>query len=131
MQGHWAINEPSEHELTNTLEKFASLGLKIQVTELDISVYPKEHDARERKPADADTAFSIEKENAQAEKYKMCFETFKKYKHVISGVTFWNISDRHSWLDNFPVRDRKDYPLLFDKNLAPKKAYWEIVKIAE
>ena len=49
LQGHWAINEPSEAELTNTISKFVDLGLKIQVTELDISVYNKEHDARERK----------------------------------------------------------------------------------
>jgi endo-1,4-beta-xylanase len=47
---------------------------------------------------------------------------------VITGVTFWNISDRNSWLDNFPVRNRKDYPLLFDRHLKPKKVYQEVVK---
>ncbi len=41
------------------------------------------------------------------EKYTMCFKVFRKYKNVLSGVTFWNISDRSSWLDNFPVRGRK------------------------
>lgn len=128
LQGHWAINEPSQLQLDSTLKEFADLGLKIQITELDISVYPKEHNARERRPEDADTAFSPAKEARQMEVYKMCFELFRKYRKVISGVTFWNISDRHSWLDNFPVRGRKDYPLLFDKNLQPKKAYWEVVK---
>jgi endo-1,4-beta-xylanase len=59
--------------------------------------------------------------------YSMCFETFRKYKKVLSGVTFWNISDRHSWLDQFPVPGRKDYPLVFDKDLKPKKAFWKIV----
>ena len=100
----------------------------MQITELDISVYPKEHDARQRKPEDADTAFTAEKEQKQLEVYKMSFELFRKYRNHISGITFWNISDRNSWLDNFPVRGRKDYPLLFDKNLKPKKAYWEVVK---
>jgi endo-1,4-beta-xylanase len=57
----------------------------------------------------------------------MAFELFRKYRNVISGVTFWNVSDRYSWLDNFPVQNRKDYPLLFDKNLQPKKAYREVV----
>ena len=128
LQGHWAINEPSEMQLDSTIKKFADLGVKVQVTELDISVYPKEHNARERKAEDANTQFTPEKENAQLEKYKMCFKLFRKYRDVISGVTFWNISDRDSWLDNFPVRGRKDYPLLFDKNLQPKKAYWEVVK---
>jgi endo-1,4-beta-xylanase len=127
LQGHWAVNEPSEKQLDSTISRFADLGLKVQVTELDISVYPKEHNARERKPADADTSFSSEKEKQQMEMYAMCFKSFRKYKQVISGVTFWNISDRHSWLDNFPVQGRKDYPLLFDQNLQPKKAFWEVV----
>lgn len=128
LQGHWAINEPSREQLDSTIKRFADLGLKIQITELDISVYPKEHNARERKPEDADTSFSAEKENKQIEEYKMCFELFRKYKNVISGVTFWNVSDRRSWLDNFPVRGRKDHPLLFDKDLKPKKVFWEVVK---
>jgi endo-1,4-beta-xylanase len=127
LQGHWAINEPSASQLESTLSRFSTLGLKMQITELDISVYPKEHDARERKPSDYDTVFTADKEKKQIEVYKMCFELFRKYRAHISGVTFWNISDRHSWLDNFPVRGRKDYPLLFDKELKPKKAYWEVV----
>jgi endo-1,4-beta-xylanase len=84
--------------------------------------------ARERKPEDADTAFTPQREQKQIEVYKTAFDLFRKYNNVLFGVTFWNISDRHSWLDDFPVQERKDYPLLFDKNLQPKKAYWEIVK---
>jgi len=128
LQAHWAINEPSREQLDSTIKRFADLGLKVQITELDISVYPKEHEARQRRTEDANTAFTPEREEAQREKYKMAFELFRKYKKVISGVTFWNISDRHSWLDDFPVQGRKDYPLLFDKDLQPKKAYWDVVK---
>jgi endo-1,4-beta-xylanase len=128
MQGHWAVNEPSASQLDSTIKRFAQLGLKIQITEMDISVYPKEHNARERKPEDANTVFTAEREQQQLAVYKMCFDLFRKYKNVISGVTFWNVSDRYSWLDNFPVRNRKDYPLLFDKDLKPKKAYWEVVR---
>ena len=128
LQGHWAINEPSGEQLEKTLEDFSSLGLTMQITELDISVYPKEHNAREGKAADVDTVFTTEKEQKQIEVYKTCFGLFKKYRKNISSVTFWNISDRHSWLDNFPVRGRKDYPLLFDAQLTPKKVYWEILK---
>lgn len=127
LQGHWAINEPSKEQLDSTLQLFAGLGLQLQVTELDISVYPKEHAARERRPEDNNSAFTPEREQQQLEKYKMVFELFRKYRAHIAGVTFWNISDRYSWLDNFPVRGRKDYPLLFDKDGQPKKAYWEVV----
>lgn len=128
LQGHWAVNEPSMGQLDSTLRRFSELGVKLQVTELDISIYPKEHDARQRRAEDMDTTFSAAKEQAQLAVYKMSFDLFRKYKNAISGVTFWNISDRYSWLDNFPVRRRKDYPLLFDKNLKPKKAYWEVTK---
>ncbi|OLY93494.1 endo-1,4-beta-xylanase [Cnuella takakiae] len=128
LQGHWAVNEPSREQLESTLRDFAATGLKMQITELDISVYPKEHDARPARPEDKDTAFSAIREQQQRDVYKMSFELFRKYRKQLTGVTFWNISDRTSWLDNFPVRNRKDYPLLFDKNLQPKKAYFDIVQ---
>ncbi len=127
LQGHWAINEPSAAQLDSTLADFSKLGLQIQVTELDISVYPKEHVARERKPEDNLTDYTPEKETMQTAVYKNCFALFKKYKKYIGGITFWNVSDKSSWLDNFPVKGRKDYPLLFDKDLNPKKAYWGVV----
>jgi endo-1,4-beta-xylanase len=128
LQAHWALNEPTREQLENTLSDFSKLGLKLQITELDISVYPKEHSSRERKPEDDKAEFSEDKKQKQAAVYKMCFELFRKYKSSISSVTFWNVSDRYSWLDNFPVRGRKDYPLLFDANLKPKQAFWEVVK---
>lgn len=128
LQGHWSIYEPSESELDLTLKGFSRLGLKVQITELDVSVYPKEHSRRERKPEDADDAYTPEREQRQVEMYKTCFALFRKYKKIISGVTFWNISDRRSWLDQFPVPNRKDYPLLFDKDMQPKKAFWEVVR---
>lgn len=131
LQGHWAINEPSEKELENTLKQFSGLGLKMQITELDISVYNKEHDARGRKEEDSNTNFTPAREDAQIEMYRRIFRLFGKYRKTLSGVTFWNISDRSSWLDNFPVRGRKDYPLLFDQQLQPKRVYWEVVKTVQ
>ncbi len=128
LQGHWAVNEPSRGQLDSTLSRFAQLGVKLQITELDISVYPKEHDARDRRAEDANTAFTTERERKQLEVYKMCFGLFRKYRGAITGVTFWNISDRHSWLDDFPVKGRKDYPLLFDQDLKPKKAFHAVTK---
>ncbi|HVZ25980.1 MAG TPA: endo-1,4-beta-xylanase, partial [Sediminibacterium sp.] len=127
LQSHWAINEPRAGQLDSTLHDFSQLGLQMQITEMDISVYPKEHNARQRKAGDEQIAFTPEKEQAQMEQYKTCFQLFEKYREQISSVTFWNVSDRSSWLDNFPVRGRKDYPLLFDQQLKPKKAYWAIV----
>lgn len=126
LQGHWSIFEPSEKELRDAIEKFSSLGLKVQFTELDVSIYRWEKFDRERKSGESDV-LTPELEQQQLEKYKMFFNVFREYKDVITGVTFWNISDKHTWLDNYPVKGRKNYPLLFDQQLKPKKAYWEVV----
>jgi len=127
LQGHWSVYEPTAQELDESINKFASLGLKVQITELDISVYPKEHERREKKPTDI-SSFPPEIQQKQAEHYKMLFEVFRKHKNHLTGVTFWNLSDKSTWLDTFPFPGRKDYPLLFDQNLEPKKAYWEVIK---
>ena len=126
LQAHWSVNEPSENELRTAIERFASLGLKIQFTELDISIYKWEKNSRRRQPGEPDV-FTPELEQKQVEKYKMVFSLFRKYRKNVSGVTFWNVSDRSTWLDTYPVPGRKNYPLLFDQQLQPKKAFWEVV----
>ena len=126
LQAHWSINNPSREQLEKSIQMFSSLGLQVQFTELDVSVYSGNQGGQliqgqaQRQVA----VFTPEMEQKQLEKYKMMFEVFRKYKKEITGVTFWNVSDRYSWLDG---RGRKNFPLLFDQNLKPKKAYWEVV----
>ncbi len=126
LQGHWSIYEPSEEVLRSTIDAFTDLGVQIQITELDVSVYPKEHSRRARTAEDDDT-LTEEMKTKQAEQYEMIFRVFREKKDAIQAVTFWNISDRQSWLDNFPVQGRKDYPLLFDQNFQPKESYYKVV----
>lgn len=125
-QAHWSLQEPDESALRSAIERYSSLGLKIQITELDLSIYPWEISKRMKRPDESDV-FTAELENKQVAKYAMIFKVFREYKNVITNVTFWNISDRYSWLNEFPVMGRKNYPLLFDRNLQPKKAYWEVI----
>jgi endo-1,4-beta-xylanase len=127
LQGHWSIYEPSEKELRDALNKYSALGVAIQITELDMSIYPWEKFQREKKPGESD-AFTPELEQRQLEQYKKVFSILREYRNVVTGVTFWNISDRYTWLDYYPVPGRKNYPLLFDRDLKPKKAFWEVVK---
>lgn len=126
LQAHWNVSEPSAAQLDKTMEDFAELGLKVQITELDISVYGKGN--MKQAVGDTSTGFTAEMQQQQLEQFRRCFESFRKFRSILTGVTFWNISDRHSWLDNFPIRGRKNYPLLFDKELKPKKAFWAVVK---
>lgn len=131
IQGHFSIYEPTEPELREALDKYGELGVDVQITELDVSVYHKEHSAREPRPEDENDAFTPEQEQKQIEQYEMLFKVFREYSETLSSVTFWNISDRYSWLDNFPVRGRKNYPLLFDEELKPKKAYKKVIDFEE
>ena len=127
LQGHWSLQEPTEPELRAALDQYKALGLKIQITELDVSIYPWEKDRRAKRPGESD-AYTPELEQKQAAQYKMFFKVFRDYKDVLTGVTFWNISDKYTWLDTYPVADRKNYPLLFDQQQQPKKAFYEVVK---
>jgi endo-1,4-beta-xylanase len=126
LQGHWSVNNPSREELEKSIQMFSSLGLQVQVTELDVSVYAGRQGGQliQGQRRDTTTGFTPEMEEQQREKYKMVFDVFRQYKKSLTGVTFWNVSDYYSWLDG---RGRKNYPLLFDKNRQPKKAYWDVV----
>jgi endo-1,4-beta-xylanase len=127
LQGHWSIQNPSEEKLKKSIEEYASLGLKVQVTELDLSIYSDSNtpDATDKTRL---SNFSPELQQQQATQYGKLFNVLRQYKGTLTGVTFWNLSDRYSWLDNFPVRGRKNYPLLFDEELKPKQAYWNVIK---
>ncbi|MCL4640890.1 MULTISPECIES: endo-1,4-beta-xylanase [Olivibacter] len=126
LQGHWSIFEPSTSDLEQALERYASLGLQLHFTELDVSVYPWEKERRRKRPGEID-ALTPALEEKQIAQYEMIFSVFRKYKSHITSVTFWNLSDRYSWLDHYPVQGRKNYPLLFDRNLERKKAYYKVV----
>lgn len=126
LQGHWSIYEPTAAALEESITKFAGLGLAVQITELDVSVYAKEHQRRAKQATDQGE-FTPELAAKQAAHYNMLFEVFRKHRGQLTGVTFWNVSDKSSWLDNFPVPGRKDYPLLFDQQYRRKKAYQEVI----
>ncbi|MEO7531698.1 MAG: endo-1,4-beta-xylanase [Sediminibacterium sp.] len=126
LQGHWSVNNPSREELEKSITMFSSLGLQVQVTELDVSVYAGRQGGQLiQGQRDTSNTFTPEMEQQQRDKYKMAFDVLRQYKGMVTGVTFWNVSDRYSWLDG---RGRKNYPLLFDMNRQPKKAFWDVVK---
>ncbi len=126
LQGHWSIYEPTAQQIDESITTFSSLGLTVQITELDVSVYAKQHERREATAADK-SEFTQAMNDRQVAQYNRLFAVFRKHRDKLSGVTFWNLSDKSSWLDNFPVKGRKDYPLLFDQNYGPKKSFSAVV----
>lgn len=119
IQGHWNIYDTKAEDIRNAIEKYSSLGIDVQITELDVSCYHWNEPSGLQSPTD-------EMMKLQEKKYGEIFEIFREYSDVISGITFWGPSDEVSWLNNFPVRGRKNWPLLFDTNQRPKGSFWRV-----
>lgn len=129
MQGHWGLDEPSITEIEKTIQKFAELDdltdkydFEIQITELDITMFSWGDESKPDEPSE-------EMLKKQARRYEDLFELFIEYSDIISGVTFWGVADDATWLDNFPVENRNDWPLLFDENHEPKDAFWKVIDL--
>jgi endo-1,4-beta-xylanase len=65
-----------------------------------------------------------------AKRYADLFAVYWKHRDVVSRVTLWGVTDRDSWLNNWPVRGRTSYPLLFDRDGKPKPAFYAVLKTA-
>ena len=111
--------------LEDAIKLYASLGLDVQVTELDLSLYVPGVSYTSDQFYTLQT-FTDALKAKQAARYAAFFELFRKYRHVITGVTFWGIADDNTWLSEFSS-GRKDFPLLFDVNHDPKPAYTSVV----
>lgn len=64
-----------------------------------------------------------------ADSYESLFKLFLKHNDKISRVTFWGVNDGHTWLNNWPVKGRTNYPLLFDREFEPKIAYEAVLNL--
>lgn len=151
IQGHWHLGRVPFHEIEESIDDFAQLGIKVNITELDISVLPKplrgntadvNAPATMVRPSGVVTAgqgasagtsnpwpngLPDSVQNRLAADYGRLFQLFVKHRRQIGRVTFWGVEDGVSWLNNWPVRGRTNYPLLFDRDYAPKKAFYSVV----
>jgi endo-1,4-beta-xylanase len=140
VQAHWSLNQPSLNEIEQIIFDIAELGVDVMFTELDISVLPSpweqvgaevsqnfsrfEGDAK-MNPYPDKLPKSIQ--NKLAKRYNDIFQLFIKHSDKISRVTFWGVMDKHSWLNDFPIKGRTNYPLLFDRNYQAKEAHKSLI----
>ena len=116
MQGHYNIYGPSMDDVSAAIEKYATLVKHIHITELDIRA--NEEMGGQLNFSRKGVEIKPYIQALHANQYNQLFKTLRKYKDVIDVVTFWNLSDRDSWVGT------SNYPLLFDKDLKPKSAYY-------
>lgn len=136
LQGHYGLTYPSIGEIEQTISAFAALGLKVMITELDVNVLPTPGDGgaeiSTRYASDPKWNPYVEKlpsevDQQLAQRYADLFAAFLKHRQDITRITFWGISDGHSWLNHFPVPGRTNYPLLFNRNGEAKSAFKAVV----
>ena len=128
MQGHMGMDYPTVEEFETSLLAFAGTGIKVMITEWDMSALPtvnmganisdtEEYQAKlnpypDGLPEDVSAIWNG--------RMKDFTDLFIKHSDKVQRVTAWGISDRDSWKNNWPVRGRTEYPLLFDRNYEMK-----------
>lgn len=138
LQGHWGLDYPPMDELKAAMDAFAKTGVPIMVSEIDMDILPKIDNAtdaeisRKYESKDGMNPWPEElpdsMQTVQANRYREFFDIFNTYKDNISRIALWGVQDECSWRNDWPVPGRSAYPLLFDKNYQPKKAFFEVLK---
>lgn len=139
MQEHHHLHFPRIEEVEKSIQAFAQTGVKVMVTEMDVSVLPQPHP---QQGADlAETAAYQQSLNpytdglpedvmkALGQRYQDLFQLYVRYAEHITRVTLWGVADHESWLNNFPVRGRTNYPLLFDRQYQAKPFVEDLIRI--
>jgi endo-1,4-beta-xylanase len=141
MQGHMGMDFPCYQEFEKSILAFADLGVKVMITELDLSVLPFP-----RANVGADIANTVEYQHSLNpyteglpeemyaqwhDRYLGFFRLFLKHSDKISRVTLWGLSDSDSWKNDWPVKGRTDYPLLFDRHMEAKPLVNAIIEVAK
>ncbi|RNI29156.1 endo-1,4-beta-xylanase [Rufibacter latericius] len=137
MQGHYGLEHPSIQQIEESIIKFSKVG-KVMFTELDIDVLPNPSN---RQGADIDATFEFDQkynvyttglpEEVQqklTKRYAELFALFHKHRDKITRVTFWGVTDNDSWLNDWPIKGRTSYPMIFDRNYQPKPALQAILQ---
>jgi endo-1,4-beta-xylanase len=141
LQGHYGLEHPERlGEFSDSIAAIGALGIEAYVTEFDLSVLPfpdeqsrgadlgVDHELNARLNPYAD-GLPTNVERLQRERWVSLFMILLQHKDTVSRVTFWGVNDGHSWKNNWPMRGRTDYPLLFDRENRPKPAYYDIVEL--
>ncbi len=139
MQGHIGLNHPEIEEFEKSLEAYGRLG-EVMITELDLSVLPSpwgdagaeisknfEYED-EMNPFPNGLPQEVQQEFSQ--RYLEFMKLFLKHQNTISRVAFWGVNDGNSWKNNWPIRGRTDYPLLFDRENNAKPIVKDIIELS-
>ena len=120
IQGHWSTNNLPFEALDKAIANYASLGLKVSITELDVTLRGTSGGQLGAGAGSGTGTGSPADLKAQADAYARFFAIFTKHKDTVERVTFWGLNDRRTWRAG-------QKPLIFDENNLRKQCYVSIV----
>ena len=138
MQGHFNLNSPNTKAIEASIDAFAATGMRVHFTELDVDVLPYDWGRTSEVSTNIEYAESLnpyidglpkEIQDKFTRRYEELFNIFLKHSEKIDRVTFWGTTDDKSWKNNFPMRGRTNYPLLFNREHKPKDAYFAVTNL--
>jgi endo-1,4-beta-xylanase len=144
IQANWGLNFPKNEYTQEAIDAYASLGLKVMITKLDVDALPLTKEGQITGRSMLESQFQLEEfetfldpykdglpESVKIELanlYKELFKILAKNKDKIDRVTFWGVHDGMSWKNGYPIPNRTNYPLLYYRAMQAKKArqtIWE------
>ena len=102
-QCHYSVGNPGLSKIRSAMERIEAMGLRLRVSELDITVGSNTEDSFTR----------------QAQKYAEIMRLLLAHADQFEAVQVWGLTDNMSWRAS-------QYPLLFDAHRNPKPAFWAV-----
>lgn len=147
IQAHWGLNFPKTEYIEAAIDAYSALGLKVMISELDVDVLPITKEGQVIGTGLIHPQYELEEfeafldpykdelpeviEQKLAKRYQELFKIFYNRKDKIDRVTFWGVDDSMSWKNNYPIPNRTNYPLLWNRDLQPKSAVEAIIKLTQ
>jgi endo-1,4-beta-xylanase len=145
IQGHWGLNFPSTEHIEAAIDAYAALGVKVMITELDVDVLPLTKEGQIIGTGMSHPQFQLPEferfldpykdglpkdvQQQLADRYAELFGIFYRKREAIDRVTLWGVHDGMSWKNGYPIPDRTNYTLLFDRARQPKPALEAVLKV--
>jgi endo-1,4-beta-xylanase len=145
MQGHWGLNYPKTKYIEDAIDAYAGCGMKVMITELDVDVLPLTREGQIIGQSMSERQFQLEEfkefldpyqkglpANVQQQltkRYEELFSIFYKRRDKIARVTLWGVEDGMNWKNDYPVPNRTNYPLLWDRQRKPKPALNAVLNV--
>jgi endo-1,4-beta-xylanase len=147
IQGHWGLNFPKTEYIEAAIDAYHALGVKVMITELDVDVLPLTKEGQIIGTGMLHPQFQLEEfrtfldpypngmtpelEQQLARRYEELFRIFYKKRDKLDRVTLWGVHDGMSWKNDYPIPNRTNYTLLFDRDRKPKAALEAVLRVPE